>query len=178
MYEDMPISRTDFSGLQFATEKITEGYLPHYLRIAADIGMDARVCEIGVRGGDSLRLWQALFPRGDIAGVDIDPDATWPDGTTRIVAGQDDPALPALVGPRHLIVDDASHKGALTCATFDLLWPCITPGGYYVIEDWWLEWGTKDSMLVLAQNLLPLLRRPDLDSITYRWGLIILRKAP
>jgi hypothetical protein len=168
----------DFAGLAFATEKITEGYFPHYLRIAADLGINARVCELGVRGGDSLRLWQALFPRGDIAGVDINPDAIWPDGTTRIVSGQDDPALPALVGLRNLIVDDASHKGPLTCAAFDLLWPCVTPGGYYVIEDWWFEWGMKDSMLAMAQNLLPLLRRADFDSITYRWGLVILRKAP
>ena len=117
------LERETIRMIGFDTEKMwpDHGYLPHYLRIAADLGMYVRVCELGVRRGDSLHLWQVLFPRGDIAGVDIDPDAMWPEGTTRIVADQADPELPALVGERDLIVDDASHLGDLTIAAFDHL---------------------------------------------------------
>lgn len=165
--------------LPFDTEKMwpDHGYLPHYLRIAADIGMTGRVCELGVRRGDSLRLWQVLFPQGDVAGVDINPDAIWPDGTTRIVASQDDPDLPAQVGTRDLIVDDASHLGKPTMIALSHLWPCVRPGGYYVIEDWYFHWGMKDSMLAMVQNLLPLLDRDDFESITYVHGLAIIRKG-
>ena len=154
------------------------GYLPHYLAIAADLGMSARVCELGVRRGDSLRLWQALFPQGDIAGVDCDPDAQWPKGTTRIESAQDNPDRPEQVGSRDLIVDDASHLGGTTVRSFELLWPLVSPGGYYVIEDWWFHWGLKDSMLAAVQSLVPLLGKPEMRvaSITYTWGLVMIRK--
>lgn len=177
------------------TDKITDHeYFPHYLRIAADLGPDARVCEVGIDQGLSLRMWQALFPLGDVAGVDNNPRAAWPPGTTKILREQADPELPALVGPRELIVDDASHVGPLTRATFDLLWPCVTPGGYYVIEDWWSYWHYEEnSMLTMAEGLLGKLsgltekqrghigppesgQRDQPAEITFRWGMIVVRK--
>jgi len=163
----------------FDTEKMwpDHGYLPHYLRIAAGIGLAGRVCELGVRRGDSLRLWQVLFPRGDVAGVDNDPGATWPKGTTRIEMDQAHPDLPEKVGQRDLIVDDASHDGDLTARSFTNLWPNVAPGGWYVIEDWWFSWGMKGSMLAAVQNLLPLLQHKDMESVTCTWGLVMVRKA-
>ena len=171
------------------SDKIAQGYLPAYTQIAVRLGPAARICEIGVYQGDSLRLWQALFPAGQITGVDINPDATWPDGTIRLVASQDDPQLPALLGggPFDLIVDDASHNGTLTTTTFGLLWPLVAPGGYYVIEDWWMSlravWmyggGTDGGgMLTAVSGLLPLLATPDADceEVTYRYGQAIAHK--
>ena len=120
--------------------------------------------------------------------MDVSPDAIWPPGTVRVVAGQDDPALPGLLmghAPEwDLIVDDASHDGALTAATFGLLWPLIRPGGWYVIEDWqvalpgpWItQFGT--SMLGMVQNLLTRLTKDsDVDSVLCRYGMAIVRKA-
>ena len=99
----------------FTTDKVTpHGYLPDYLRLAADLGTAAVVCEVGVKGGDSLVMWQHLFPDSPaVIGVDNDPNATWPEGTHRIVAGQDDPGLAEKVREfapdgYDLIVDDAS----------------------------------------------------------------------
>jgi hypothetical protein len=172
--------------VKFATDKVTHGYLPAYLRIAAELGPAARVCEVGVYRGDGLDMFQALFPDGLVAGVDSDPSCRWPDGTARIHARQDDPALPALLSLHaeqwDLIVDDASHSGELTRATFGLLWPLIRPGGFYVIEDWmvglpgiWPEYG--GAMLAMAQGLLTLLTRDsDTEDITYRYGLAVVRK--
>jgi len=168
----------------FATDKVTHGYLPSYRRIAAVLGPAARVCEVGVDRGHGLDMFRVLFPDGLIAGVDMNPGCRWPDGTIRIVAAQDDPGLFVLLGNYSLawdlIADDASHLGALTTATFRLLWPLVAPGGFYVIEDWMvgLGWpGYDGSMLACVQGLLPLLTRDgDVEDITCRYGLAVLRK--
>jgi Methyltransferase domain len=207
---------TEFLGYDPDSEsdKKILGYVPDYQRIAETLGPAARVCEIGVFNGYSLRMWQELFPRGLIAGVDINPGACWPDGTVKIIASQDDPALPGLLDVHapdwDLIVDDASHNGTRTQATFDLLWPRVAPGGFYVIEDWfiglpqWLATGCwKNSppgtagpasydpgMLHVVQGLLTRLDEPfrgfngsaglsrdnDVESVTCRYGMAIVRK--
>ena len=175
--------------LRFGTDKIVLGYLPTYLWIAAELGPHARVCELGVWHGGSLQMWQALFPAGIIAGVDIDETMRWPAFTHKIVAAQDDPnmAIELFNVARwwDLIVDDASHHGQTTRASFDLLWPLVRPGGFYVIEDWFVGFGQHPqfrddgSMLVTAQDLLGAFDKPDgdVDSIIYRYGLIIIRKS-
>jgi hypothetical protein len=172
--------------VRFTTDKVTLGYLPAYLRIAAELGTAARVCEVGVFGGGSLNMWQALFPAGLVAGVDSNPGSFWPSGTISIVRSQDDPALPELLGQHapewDLIVDDASHDGKLSAATFGLLWPLVAPGGFYALEDWmvglpggWEDYGT--SMADTAAGFLQLLTRDsDVEDITYRYGLAVLRK--
>lgn len=170
--------------MKFATDKLTHGYLPTYLRIAARLGPAARVCEIGVQAGHGLDLFQALFPDGLAAGVDCDAACQWPPGTVPVICAQDDPALPGRLAQHSpawdLIVDDASHDGKLTAATFRLLWPLVAPGGFYVIEDWMVGlggWGFDQSMLTCVQGLLTLLTRDgDVEDITCRYGLAVLRK--
>jgi len=123
-------------------DKDANGYIPAYLDIAAKLGPAARVCEIGVLSGDSLSLWQELYPRGMVAGVDSVEGRHWPDGTRKIVCDQASDELPFLLSHYSmqwdLIVDDASHIGSLTARTFELLWPLVAPDGYYVIEDWFI----------------------------------------
>ena len=161
--------------MRFATDKIGHGYLPTYLRIAAELGPAARVCEVGVEHGHGL-----------VCGVDSNGGSRWPEGTITVICDQDSPSLPGRLREHaeawDLIVDDASHFGALTAATFQLLWPLVAPGGFYVVEDWmvglpgvWPEYG--GSMLAVAQGLLPLLTRDgDVEDITYRYGLAVVRK--
>ena len=171
----------------YATDKVEQGYMPSYNHIADQLGGAARVCEIGVFHGGSLATWQDLFPGGTIAGVDQDPDSAWPPGTIRIVAGQDDPGLPAMLAAHSpewdLIVDDASHDGNLAAATLGLLWPLVSPGGFYVIEDWFTGFPDYQGpcksppMLGLARSLLDRLREgSDTESVSYRYGMAILRK--
>ena len=170
--------------MKFTTDKVQHGYLPTYLRIAAELGTAARVCEVGVHQGRGLDMLQALFPDGLIAGVDIKANSRWPEGTVAVIAAQDDPSLPDLLGGYSpawdLFVDDASHDGNLTIATMRLLWPLLAPGGRYVIEDWMvgLGWpGFDDSMLLAAQGLLTLLGEDgDVEDITFRYGLAVVRK--
>lgn len=169
----------------FNTDKIfLHGYFPFYMDIARELGPSARVCEIGVQKGESLRMWQSLFPMGPVTGVDIDVNnAVFPPGVRKVLRFQDDPELASL-GSFDLIVDDASHNGILTRRTFDIMWQCLSPGGFYVVEDWFigLEKYTDDaydpSMLETARSFIEMLtKNSDCESVTYRYGLIILRKA-
>lgn len=174
----------------FTTDKVRfHGYFPAYKQIAREIGPAGRVCELGVWLGDSLPLWQAFYPDGLVVGVDHDERAVWPEGTVRILSDQAGDELPGRlleVSPEgyDLIVDDASHDGALTRLSWELLWPLVRPGGYYVIEDWVVGLGVPpwnsddDSMVRCAESFLPLLgpRFCDPDFITYRHGLIIMHR--
>jgi len=173
------------------TDKVTLGYLPTYQAIAEELGPWANVCEVGVHEGESLRLWQALFPQGRVVGVDVSPNATWPAGTVVVIADQTAEDLPAQLLAHSargydLIVEDASHNGDASRRTWELLWPLVTPGGFYVIEDWqvgFAEWDTsrgprQPTMLATAAALLYTLSSDDgdVESITYRYGQIVLRK--
>lgn len=171
----------------YDTDKVQQGYMPAYNHIADLLGGDARVCEIGVFGGGSLATWKDLFPKGKILGVDTNPRAFWPDGTIKVVAGQDDPALPAMLADHSpewdLIVDDASHDGFLTRRTFGLLWEMVSPGGFYVIEDWFVGYPhyqgpcKSPEMLDVVKELLDRLRHDsDTESVSYRYGMAIIRK--
>jgi hypothetical protein len=177
----------------FETDKVTvHGYFPAYVRLAAEIGPRGRVLELGVLDGESLRLWQALFPLGAVTGVDISTAATWPRGTVRVVARHDDPALPGMLGggPFDLIVDDGCHDGETVQRSFTLLWPLVARGGFYVVEDWMVSlrpserpgetWGQPwgPGMLRAVQSFLALLDFPDseCEAVEYRYGLAIVKK--
>ena len=174
----------------FTTDKITpHGYFPDYLKLAAALGPSATVCELGVLYGESLVMWQHLFPSGRVIGVDRDENAQWPDGTARIIAEQDDPALQDKVREHapdgcDLIIDDASHRGRQTAAAFAQLWPLVRPGGYYVVEDWadlWVfpEWPRPeaDELIDYIPKLIEALK-DGADTVTYtRLGLVIIRKS-
>jgi hypothetical protein len=168
------------------TDKVEpHGYFTTYLSLAAELGPHARVCELGVENGESLRMFQGLFPCGEIIGVDANPDAVWPDGTARIVSLQDDRELPGKLGGLFdLIVDDASHDGLLTRKSFGLLWKLVRPGGYYVVEDWFIgvsrhaDGAYDPVMLETAGSFLRLLRKRDSECefILYRYGMAILKR--
>ena len=80
-----------------------------------------------------------------------------------------------------LIVDDARHDGPKTAATFALLWPLVSPGGYYVIEDWmvalgWPGWDTA-ACWTRWRGCCPCSPGTwDVEEVTYRYGLAVARK--
>lgn len=134
-------------GLVHGTDKAThshlsEGYLSIYERYLHDIRENVtNVLEIGVAGGDSLRMWRDYFPRAQIVGIDIDPSAADHAGDRiRVVIGsQDDEQTLARAseeaGEFDLIIDDGSHLNEMTLASFNHLFRTLHPGGLYFIED-------------------------------------------
>ncbi len=168
------------------TDKYANGYVPMYLNLAAGIGTAGRVMELGVQGGGSLELWLTLFPRGIVVGVDRNAESVWPAGSVMVVCDQSDTELVDVskaYGPFDIIVDDASHLGDKTDESFELLWPHVKPGGFYVVEDWLVAFIGRapmyePEMLNFATSLLTLFadKMDDVEEILFREGQIILRK--
>ena len=173
-------------GATFHTDKIEpHKYFTTYLKIAADLGPRASVCELGTWQGEALRMGQALFPLGRVTGVDYQAyERRWPEKTIQVIAFQHDPRLPSLLteagaAPFDLIVDDASHQGGPTRSSFAMLWPLVSAGGYYVIEDWNMALERPDEdFLASVTDLTRLLASRDVecDWVHYQWGLAIAHK--
>jgi hypothetical protein len=138
---------------QYDTDK-SEEYIRRYRREFGHLfNTPIRVLELGVQRGGSMYLWRDLLPKATIAGLDLneihlDDDS----GRLHIYRGfQQDPAvldrIAAEVAPDgfDVIIDDASHLGTYTAASFWHLFPRhLKAGGTYVIDDWgsgyWNDW--------------------------------------
>ena len=120
-------------------------YLAEYERLFGPMrNAPLRLLEIGVRFGASMFLWADYFPNATIVGLDIDekPENFPTDKRIHFIKGsQDDPdtlgrCVSLAGGQFDIVVDDASHVGRLSAASFAHLFPhALKPGGYYVIED-------------------------------------------
>jgi hypothetical protein len=129
-------------------------YLNNYERHFQSIrNQDVKLLELGINKGGSLLMWRDYFPRGTIAGLDLER-VDIEDGTGRIRIYQGDQSdlrlldrIASECAPDgfDIIIDDASHIGEITSLSF---WHFFTnwlkPGGLYVIEDWrtgyWPDW--------------------------------------
>jgi predicted O-methyltransferase YrrM len=85
--------------------------------------------------------------------------------------------------PLDLVIDDASHLGPETRASFETLFPLLRPGGLYIIEDWsWHLQGIDlpgESMETLVADLVTAAGRgPNLIAgIDIAWDVITLRRG-
>lgn len=111
-----------------------------------------RFLEIGVSRGGSLEMWRKYFgPQAQIYGLDINPTCSRFDGQFGQVriGSQDDPAfLDAIVDELEgvdVILDDGSHIMNHIRTSFLTLFPRLSLGGCYIIEDlhtsYWKEYG-------------------------------------
>ena len=135
------------------------GYLPYYDRhLRSRRYRRLVVIEIGVGGnesdqpGGSLRVWCYYFPRSTIIGVDVHPKTLT---LGRRLSGSCAPTSRYLedlqrvlaVAERapDVVIDDGSHIGEHVCTTFEALFPRLSAGGVYVIEDlhtsYWPSYG-------------------------------------
>ncbi len=128
--------------------------------------------EMGVFKGDSLRLWQAYFPKARVCGIDIDvrPET---EGLRVFAGDQKDAAFLAAVvreaGPFDVIIDDGSHMMADQIASLQYLFPHgLAADGLYIVEDlatsYWTHWGggvdKTDTTIAWLKGLV--------DTVNYR----------
>ena len=162
-------------------------------------GLPIRLAEIGIggyhypdRGGESLKMWDEYFTKAEIIGVDIHVKLGLDnDRVQTYVCNQTDERLQKITGVCDIIIDDASHINNLTIATFELLWPMVAVGGFYVVEDtetsYWevasdgtdFKGGSHPDTVMnyfKAKTDLLNLTESDIEFIHFYKGLIILKK--
>ncbi|MCC1494770.1 class I SAM-dependent methyltransferase [Cognatishimia sp. F0-27] len=125
--------------------------------------------EIGVFRGGSMPFWRGYFhPESVLVFVDINPDCAdlEIEGTHVRIGDQSDPEflarLVAEFGPFDCILDDGSHVCAHQITSFERLWPHLTDGGLYMVEDthtsYWKAYGggyrQQGSFIEYAKDLL------------------------
>lgn len=134
----------DELGLKHGTDKnsLYHGYCAIYERYFAPMKDKPIVLlEIGVQFGLSMKMWLEYFTKGLIYGIDVANAFDMVDPGLRLWQGsQTDPAFVSRVtdgGETHfdIVIDDGCHIADAQITSFELLWPCMKPGGIYVIED-------------------------------------------
>jgi len=140
---------------KYGTDKSSQrhNYTPAYEQEFAEMRERAEsLVEIGVAGGASLRMWRDWFAGASVVGIDLNPKCAFTEERVQVVVGdQCDPrVLQAAVAAAgnataDIVIDDGGHHVREQLRSFELLWPLVTPGGCYVIEDlhtsYWHAWG-------------------------------------
>ncbi len=138
------MSFLDTLGLQHdALDKSSKGqdYLKSYEMFLNPRGRPVKLLEMGVRRGESLRLWKEWFWQGQIVGMDINPECLGhtEDRIAIEIGDQSNVAdLERVVrkhGPFDVIVDDAGHEPDNQIFAFQMLLPQLAKRGVYILED-------------------------------------------
>lgn len=145
-------------------------YLPIYEKHFGRFrGTQFRMLEIGVFGGGSLDMWNEYFgPSAVIWGIDVNPECAASDTpkTPVRIGSQGDPEFLKTVvqemGGLDIVLDDGSHIGKHQWISFETLFPLLSEGGLYMIEDthtsYWWQWGggfgRKRTAIGLAKQII------------------------
>ncbi len=124
---------------QVGTDKGVHTYAQTYERLIGPLtAFPARILELGVDSGSSMKFWLKMFPLGEVHGIDLFDRCEVKDPRlTTYQRFQQDPGVALLWPEEHfdVIVDDCGHRAEWQRASVQILWPCLKPGGLYFIED-------------------------------------------
>lgn len=117
-------------------------YVEIYEMLFAPLRTKAKkIFEIGVLGGESLRLWEEYFPSADVIGIDIVDSRKHDVGRVKTAIadqGKRDELAKIVAesgGAFDIILDDGGHRMDQQQISFGALFPALKSGGLYVIED-------------------------------------------
>ena len=119
-----------------------------------------RMLELGIWRGGSAVLWPLITDLEKYVGIDLrQPAFDFPEAvlnhprfrTVKLhwaISQDDRDKLMSIVdsefdGPLDLVIDDASHQYEQSKKSFEILFPKVSAGGFYVIEDW--AWAHEES---------------------------------
>lgn len=97
--------------------------------------------EIGVYDGASVKMWKEYFPKATIVALDIDPRCKEyeEDGIEIHIGDQTDKTFLNGIVEKYshfeIILDDGGHSWKQQIVSFETLFPQLTPGGIYFVED-------------------------------------------
>jgi hypothetical protein len=110
-----------------------------------EIGLryDPYYADVSQAFSPSLQMWLDYFPQGKVFGFDINDFTKLRGERLQVLRGdqgnpEDLRRVARQLAPFDIIIDDGSHASFHQQLTFALLFPCVRPGGLYVIED--LHW--------------------------------------
>jgi hypothetical protein len=138
--------------------------------------------EIGIGGGDSLRMWRDFFPNAEIHGVDVTPECAITEETrirTWIMNAYSADAAALLPEQFDVIIDDGPHSLDSMLAVFEYYAQKVKPGGLIVVEDVqspdWLPILQTQLPAEIAENVAVY----DLRTIKNRYDdLVLVWKKP
>lgn len=111
--------------------------------------------EIGVWMGASLLAWYDWLPAAEVWGVDVmmEPECISNFERIHFINGNiaDPNTISKLPTEFDLIIDDGSHTQWDIVAAIDLLWPRLNKGGWYVVEDIFVNPGLEDDLIEQVQ---------------------------
>jgi hypothetical protein len=114
----------------------------------------------------SLRMWREYFTYGRLIGFDINDFSSVSLSNCRILQGdmssRKDLSQLFAHGPFDIVIDDASHASAHQQIALACLFPHVTPGGFYFIED--LHWQPSTLERANVPQTRTLLRRKCFES--------------
>lgn len=179
-------------------------YLEPYARLAETI-RPRTLLELGIFQGGGFAFLDQLFRPERMSALDLSPTPI--DALSQYISKRegrnarygvsqtDEAALNAIVdedlgGMLDMVVDDASHTYAHTKRSFELLFPRLSPGGVYIIEDWaWAHhpryqgdqatWHKQPAMTNLVFELVMLLGSThQVTEIRVLRPMVIVFKSP
>lgn len=185
------------------TDRVWHDYCRTYDELFTPLrDFPVRLLEMGVLGGDGLLMWSKYFTNPDaiILGTDIEPWNCQPIGDSRVSVfgeSQTNPAFFAGLPQLDIAISDAGHFSSHDQVAFQHCWPLIVPGGYYCCED--LHTYASPQHTDSPENIMQFWTRiateiqgrgasacaavevgdlhSSIDTIMFRKGLVILRKA-
>lgn len=125
-------------GLKHSTDKATTHlYMGNYEKYLSSLrDKEFVLLEIGVGNGSSISMWKEAFPKAKVYGIDINVDCA---GEGIFIGSQTDTEFLDKVlleiGTPNVLIEDGSHYAPYTIETFKYLFPKISNGGFYFIED-------------------------------------------
>ena len=140
----------DTIGRRCGTDKSSEGhdYLSFYERFFSSLRYErAKILEVGVFKGASLKTWERYFPHASIVGVDINPEAQKFASDRISIENADQSNIQDLVdigvrhGPFDIIIEDGSHLWEHQITSLRTLFAFVKNEGFCVVEDLQTNYG-------------------------------------
>lgn len=169
--------------LKYNSTKLLDPECSHYLRHYSDMFNNLRsekikLIEIGVKDGDSLRIWREYFDKSSqIFGIELNKDllVDFKQENTKIFFGdQCDVIFLSDVlkntGPVDVIIDDGGHTQEQLRTSFEFLFKyALKDGGLYIMEDLGCSYWYKWSGGINNVNSIIFYLKQKIDSLNYRF---------
>ena len=195
---------TDRASVFTRTYGKPHNYAVHYDKLFTPLrDLPVKFAEIGVGGGEGVRMWLEYFEHEDsrIFGVDVvkgtndwDTAGVMASLEPRYAFTQGDQCDPEFWkrfiaengGDFDIICDDGLHSNIAVITTFNALWQHVKPGGFYAIEDLGVAYGGPsffvspdwpDHVTFFKGKIDELNQGGGIDSIYFSKELCVLRKA-